>query len=456
MSNTDSFSEGIARLSGEKIHPDRAVCVQDRWDSPEVADAILGQVAGAVEEPWAEVCGDRLRQFRDTLRNDWQGLDLTHVGPLTDWLAAIILARENSLLIGPPGTAKTEIAVRAFELLGLKNPVRGPEERAQLLKSLAKKPSVLRGWQERECLERKVPKYFHYQLSEFTQQEELFGPIEISLLKYGILTRVDLGLLTGPGVRGVFLDEVFKGSSSILNTLLSVTNERSYFNWGGRMRSDLLAFVAASNELPGGFSSGAVGVGAYRADFQTLYAFLDRFAARLQVPLVSGDSPSAGLKSPPPEESELGKAFAKALEREGNRFCFGKPFDERPADMPSINDAMLLGRYCFQHLTRGQPSPFDAGELAKFRGAFTAMAVELRQDPTSVVSRRITWTISPRKLKAIYKIGLAHALVRWAGSGGVIHLGPEDLVVYDLIWDTPTERENLEQRVASMIKHYWR
>ena len=38
--------------------------------------------------------------------------------------------------------------------------------------------------------------------------EEVFGPIELELLKKGVLTRVNFGLLTGPGVRAAFLDEV--------------------------------------------------------------------------------------------------------------------------------------------------------------------------------------------------------------------------------------------------------
>jgi MoxR-like ATPase len=47
-----------------------------------------------------------------------------------------------------------------------------------------------------------------------------------------------------------FLDEVFKANSSILNTLLTVLNERAFDNGDKRVACPLACVVAASNELP--------------------------------------------------------------------------------------------------------------------------------------------------------------------------------------------------------------
>src|SRR5262249_1258996 len=124
-------------------------------------------------------------------------------------------------------------------------------------------------WLMREAQERERQKYFSYTLSRFTEPEELFGPIEISLLRRGVQVRVNFVMIRGPGVRAGFLDEVFKASSSILNSMLRLILNREHFNWGGMRPSDLLMFIGASNELPGGLGTGNMGVGASGEDFQT-------------------------------------------------------------------------------------------------------------------------------------------------------------------------------------------
>ena len=72
-----------------------------------------------------------------------------------------------------------------------------------------------------------------------------------------------------------FLDEIFKANSSILNTLLTILNERQFDNGAGkRVVCPLKCVIGASNELP---------------ESEELDALLDRFMLRAQVNPVSDD-----------------------------------------------------------------------------------------------------------------------------------------------------------------------
>lgn len=130
-----------------------------------------------------------------------------------------VLASENMLLIGPPGTAKSLIARRLAE-------------------------SVLEGNGT------SAEGYFEYLLTKFSTPEEIFGPLSISELKADRFKRNTDGYL--PTAKVAFLDEIFKASSSILNALLTILNERIYHNGRERQSVPLHAIIAASNELPTG------------------------------------------------------------------------------------------------------------------------------------------------------------------------------------------------------------
>jgi MoxR-like ATPase len=442
------------------------------WSSADVSDHLLGRRENhdfAIPLQWLKACGRRLWEVREVLRRAWVGLDDQANGPLTDWVLAAAIARENALLLGLPGVAKSEIAVLFFRLLGLTAP---PDRMMQLI-------DFDLPWAERAKREREQQKYFHYLLNRFTQPEELFGPIEIDLLRKGILARVNFGLLTGPGVRGAFLDEVFKASPNILNSLLTLMMERKYFNWGGMRDSDLLITIGASNELPGETIGGSqFGVGA--EEFVTLYPYLDRFAIRLNVPLAEGSVNSAEGSdrqlTVPAMESDLGQAFTLAMGREASRFSRGDLFSAEEA-ISSVNDVLLAGRACFQHELVCKPSGTlavtDAAggaraeglfqpNLLDFRNAFMEIAAHLQQDNTRATLGEVTWTISPRKLRSLYKIALAHALVSSEKflndpSGDVeivAQLGRRQLRVFSLIADSSVARTELQQQVQHLIDEH--
>ncbi|MCB1658512.1 MAG: AAA family ATPase [Pseudomonadales bacterium] len=163
-----------------------------------------------------------------------------------------VLAGENILLIGPPGTAKSLIARRIAEVLA-------PIDNSH--------------------------RYFEYLLTKFSTPDEIFGPLSIAALKADCVKRNTAGYL--PTVRIAFLDEIFKASSSILNALLTILNERLYHNGAELQHVPMQALIAASNELPTGQDE--------------LSALYDRFLVRVFVGYVQLDNlPLLFAKTPEP------------------------------------------------------------------------------------------------------------------------------------------------------------
>jgi MoxR-like ATPase len=93
--------------------------------------------------------------------------------------------------------------------------------------------------------------YFRYLMAKTTAPEELFGGLNLLTYKEtGVFERNTDRML--PVARIGFLDEIFKAGSAILNTLLTIMNEREFYNAGVTYRVPLITMFAASNELPEG------------------------------------------------------------------------------------------------------------------------------------------------------------------------------------------------------------
>src|SRR5689334_22598314 len=119
-------------------------------------------------------------------------------------------------------------------------------------------------------------KRFTALLTKFSTVDELFGPISVQGLKEDKYRRVTTGKM--PEAHLCFLDEIFKASSAILNTLLRILNERVFENGDGTLvKVPLMLCVSASNEWPNAQEGG-----------KELLAVFDRFLFRRTVrPILS-------------------------------------------------------------------------------------------------------------------------------------------------------------------------
>jgi MoxR-like ATPase len=148
-----------------------------------------------------------------------------------DLVLTALLADEHALLVGPPGCGKSLLLDAVMNWMS------------------ARRFAIL--------------------LTKFTTVEEVMGPVSLAALKADRYRRVTAGRL--PEAEVCFIDEIWKASSAILNTLLKVFSERVFENDGEAVRVPLKLAVAASNEWPSPDGG------------KELAAILDRFLFRKSV-----------------------------------------------------------------------------------------------------------------------------------------------------------------------------
>lgn len=156
------------------------------------------------------------QRLRDVARDlDERFLDK---GELVRLMLVTLLAGEHMLLVGPPGTAKSALVRHLSRLVDAR--------------------------------------YFEYLLTRFSEPNELFGPVDIKAFREGTFVRRTDAML--PEAEIVFLDEIFKSNSAILNALLSILNERRFFTGSLSLKVPLCSLYGATNEIPNDDALGAI------------------------------------------------------------------------------------------------------------------------------------------------------------------------------------------------------
>ena len=167
---------------------------------------------------------ERLREIADSLRSRY-----VERSEFIEGLLLAAVSGQHIFVLGPPGVAKTDII----------------EEFCQ-------------------CIDGQV---FDRTMMKTTTVDELFGPTNVkSYREDGIYERVTKNM--APEAHVLSLDEIWKGGSATLNSLLRLLSQRKYVQGVEWKDSPLIFAVGASNELP---------------QDQTLRAMYSRFQLRFTV-----------------------------------------------------------------------------------------------------------------------------------------------------------------------------
>ncbi|MGM9946095.1 MAG: AAA family ATPase [Lysinibacillus sp.] len=167
----------------------------------------------------------KLQQIQQCLNNKFYDREAE-----IEALMTALLSRQHILFIGPAGTGKSALS----SMLG-------------------------------EIVEGSM--YFQHLLTPFSTPEELFGVLSLKDLEQGIYKRNIERML--PEAHFAFIDEIFKANSAILNSLLTLINERIFYNNGVPVAAPLMTLVGSSNE--------------YIEEGEGLEALFDRFLLRYEV-----------------------------------------------------------------------------------------------------------------------------------------------------------------------------
>ena len=270
------------------------------------------------------------------------------------------IAGEHMVIVGPPGTAKSAIVNMFAKLVDAR--------------------------------------YFEYLLTRFTEPNELFGPVDIAAFRDGRYTRRIENML--PSAEIVFLDEIFKSSSAILNSLLHVINERKFANGPNVIQVPLISLFAASNEVPNDDSLGAM---------------FDRFLLRVL---------SDNLDS-----YHFGELMQKGIALEVARMT-GRGAELRP--ILSARDLRTLQ----QSFDRFMVFPDDF--LAKYKG----LIFQIRSEGVSVSDRRAVKLLKLFAASAVFD--------------GRTRVHDGDFFVLRHIWNNLDQVELLAEIVNPMVDAYYR
>lgn len=318
----------------------------------------------------AEDLRQRINRFRTAL-----GRFFVAKQEIVDIMTVAAVAGEPLLLVGPPGTAKSDLVLKFKDALGLAD-----------------------------------DDYFEYMLTRFTEPGEIVGPIDINELRESRYVRRVEGKL--PTCRLAFLDEIFKSNSAILNILLTIINERKFYQDGRPMPVRLRVLFAATNEIP---------------EQEELHALKDRFV--LKVPSLSV------------ADDHFDELIDFGLQSEVHRANNAKPWAEGHC---SLDDLVKANRYLTGLFGRREEL---AGEGAGFRDRYFPPDVfQEYQRLVRTLVREEQIFISDRKLVKLYKLFRVRA---WLLAGGTVTR--DDLRLLAFLGESHQEMDLLREKVPLLL-----
>lgn len=319
----------------------------------------------------ADVFRQRLNRFRTSL-----GRFFVDKQELIDLMLVAAIAQEPLLLIGPPGTAKSDLILKFKDALGI------PEA-----------------------------DYFEYMLTRFTEPSEIIGPIDINALRDGRYLRREQGKL--PTARLAFLDEIFKSNSAILNILLTIINERKFYQDGKPQPVNLRVLFAATNEIP---------------EHGELSALKDRFVLKAESRSV--------------QDEHFTELIDAGLQAEVYRSLNQKPWQE---DLCTLTDVLKANRYLTYLFGQRTGNGPDA-EWNDRQTFFPADVFREFQRLVKTLVRQDRIFISDRKLVKLYKLLRVRA---WLFTGGTV--SHDDLRLLAYLGETHQEIALLRDKVPALL-----
>jgi MoxR-like ATPase len=296
------------------------------------------------------------------LREVGRALDQRFLGKeeLVRLMLVALAGGEHMLLVGPPGTAKSALVRHLARLIDAR--------------------------------------YFEYLLTRFSEPSELFGPVDIKAFREGSYLRRTEAML--PEAEIAFLDEIFKSNSAILNSLLTLLNERRFFTGSRTVKVPLCSLYGATNEIP---------------NDDALSAIFDRFLIRAR-------------------SENLDSFHFHGLVERGVRaeVALATAADENIRPLVSVADLRLVHRRVEALLV------FPEDFLARYKG----LIFQMRSEGISISDRRVV---------KLLKLFAASALI-----DGRPQVNDSDLFVLKHVWNSVDQAPLLADLVTPVLERWER
>jgi len=323
---------------------------------------------------------DRVEDARSRINNLIRTVGRFFVGKgeVLEMMAVCTIAQEPLLLVGPPGTAKSDLVVKFCQAMNLAE-----------------------------------GDYFEYMLTKFTEPSEIVGPIDIGELKEGRYIRRIGGKL--PTAKIVFLDEIFKSNSAILNTLLTILNERKFYQDGRPEPVAMVMLFAATNTIP---------------EFSEMDALRDRFVFKVESRTV--------------KEEQFAPLVEKGVMNE-----MYQNFGQRPWETDCRLEDFLTVKMYLDYLLSGFATG-ESGDLALQRDRaryFPAPIFDLFRRMLLALESEGLVRVSDRKVVKLYRLLRTRAFLLHGGEVRV-----EDLRMLRYLGERETQFALVREKVEQMLR----